>query len=752
MATLYWPSTSSSSCFLYEPFASTNSDPLGQSDRPSSSRRTAKLPRSTSNIVTTPSFQQYLATSSSPRVHRRGSSDSSRLFAQETTCKPGRDIDEMVCGTSASQCSMGNTSAYPQPLPTQGKWTGQSWTPDYAEQIKALAANSIPTPPPAPPVPPPPQADEVVKKYVPASTASEAPVSPKPISSIADWCAQMVCYIWFAGIAPPSTAVSTAHGSLTPCRSPETSYAPQQSSPLAKRHQKTSSLNHIADLSSSSSTGLERAVEAHLRSSGDLASYRQREESARRNNCAETNSLRLAPTPRFKTFVRDMLNTTQVSNSVVILALMYIHRLKSKHPELRGQEGSEFRLFVTALMLANKFLDDHTYTNKTWSELSGIELKDVTKMEIEFWMGLSMRIYVSEADFRNWLKMLETLGERRQHAILSIMRRNHEEARRQASHTQHQQNLASVSLASYRASHQSRPRLAADSTSAACTRTPDIVEAPYGIVTPPFHPYPCNSVSPPSYSNRSFASTQAANSAGQCSPDRPTKKFASGMSGDDFNSYYAARVPSVSPLGDLGARQNIRSDMAVGERSAVANIGSQSQHQQEQQLFRSVFEPAVSTPNTLLAPFSGSYNTTVQPHRQHPLSYWQLAAGHDRGILGVHLPAPVPAAHQEYYTPYSRSRRPSIVSPASSGSSVTKRLISTTTPYATPSWYSANEGDTQGSTLQALEPSFSNGASLDCLSFHPQLYQYNNSQPCGAPHAPFNNAQGTFIDPWTRSR
>ncbi|KAL9931752.1 hypothetical protein V8E36_009302 [Tilletia maclaganii] len=53
-------------------------------------------------------------------------------------------------------------------------------------------------------------------------------------------------------------------------------------------------------------------------------------------------------------FSENLLTTTQVSSPVILLALLDIYRLKSRHPELHGQEGSDYRLSVTSLMLANK--------------------------------------------------------------------------------------------------------------------------------------------------------------------------------------------------------------------------------------------------------------------------------------------------------------------------------------------------------------------------------------------------------------
>lgn len=66
----------------------------------------------------------------------------------------------------------------------------------------------------------------------------------------------------------------------------------------------------------------------------------------------------------FKLFCQKLLKSTQISSTYVLLALYYIYRLRAAYPSIRGSMGSEVRLFTTALVLANKFLDDNTFTNK----------------------------------------------------------------------------------------------------------------------------------------------------------------------------------------------------------------------------------------------------------------------------------------------------------------------------------------------------------------------------------------------------
>ena len=60
------------------------------------------------------------------------------------------------------------------------------------------------------------------------------------------------------------------------------------------------------------------------------------------------------PSTGFLKWVITILSMTQVSQNVILLALMFIHRLKKYNPGVKGKLGSEYRLFTVALMLGNK--------------------------------------------------------------------------------------------------------------------------------------------------------------------------------------------------------------------------------------------------------------------------------------------------------------------------------------------------------------------------------------------------------------
>lgn len=112
------------------------------------------------------------------------------------------------------------------------------------------------------------------------------------------------------------------------------------------------------------------------------------------------------PTTGFMKWVTTILSTTLVAQNVVLLALLLIYRLKKLNPTVRGKPGSEYRLLTVALMLGNKFLDDNTYTNKTWAEVSGIIVAEIHIMEVEFLSNMKYCLFTSVEEWTKWHALL----------------------------------------------------------------------------------------------------------------------------------------------------------------------------------------------------------------------------------------------------------------------------------------------------------------------------------------------------------
>jgi hypothetical protein len=116
----------------------------------------------------------------------------------------------------------------------------------------------------------------------------------------------------------------------------------------------------------------------------------------------------------FGRFLKHVLKTTKISCTVLILSLkfaqQFLHRSRLMgNPYCAGLESNQFRLFVTSLLLADKYSEDHPYTNKSWSSLSGLPVEDINTMERAFLAMMQHGLYTHEVEFREWTKSLQSL-------------------------------------------------------------------------------------------------------------------------------------------------------------------------------------------------------------------------------------------------------------------------------------------------------------------------------------------------------
>ncbi|KAF4967746.1 hypothetical protein FZEAL_10498 [Fusarium zealandicum] len=123
------------------------------------------------------------------------------------------------------------------------------------------------------------------------------------------------------------------------------------------------------------------------------------------------------PYDQFRKWVYSVLSTTQVTQNVILLALLFIYRLKMSTPQIKGRAGSEYRLLTVALMLGNKFLDDNTYTNKTWAEVSCFAVQEIHVMEVEFLSNMRYNLVATEDQWNEWLDKLGCFHEYYERAV-----------------------------------------------------------------------------------------------------------------------------------------------------------------------------------------------------------------------------------------------------------------------------------------------------------------------------------------------
>ncbi|KAI9497151.1 hypothetical protein BDB00DRAFT_805187 [Zychaea mexicana] len=110
----------------------------------------------------------------------------------------------------------------------------------------------------------------------------------------------------------------------------------------------------------------------------------------------------------FMRFVNQVLKVMEASTNCVLIALLYIYRLYVLYPDMVTQAGFEVRTFTTALMLANKYLEDYTYKSKSWADVTGINLNELNLMEGEFMSAIHYRLHVTKEQLSVWVNYCQS--------------------------------------------------------------------------------------------------------------------------------------------------------------------------------------------------------------------------------------------------------------------------------------------------------------------------------------------------------
>ncbi|TFK68512.1 hypothetical protein BDN72DRAFT_769214 [Pluteus cervinus] len=403
-----------------------------------------------------------------------------------------------------------------------------------------------------------------------------------------------------------------------------------------------------------------------------------------------TSTLQLVASPTFVSFMQKLLETTQVSQSVIVLSLHYIYRLKDRNRGTPAQPGSEFRIAVAGLMMANKFLDDNTYTNKTWSEVSGIDLAEINKMEREFLMGVDNNLYVDKATYESWLNLLKGLVLAKEKDSQRFRKsRGQVRSTRQKTHTTSTPSSSRIYTSKYRV-----PSSRARSTSPLrSTRT-----MPVHTTTSQINPYPYSyphshssntdnlspasseeySPSPPPQSGCKRTAATAFSPTSASFSHLPSKRPVAISLSIPESTYGASAPNSTSPLEGLQSFAK----MSLSTSPLSARPTSHSQHHPHEPSHRAVPNPASSpwsapgtrdpAPETLVTAYSLDRRTSVPPQN---LYFYALACSpiedeesrSRKARLRYHQPPP-PTDAALYYQQerYSQPRQlPPVVQSAS---------------------------------------------------------------------------------------
>lgn len=115
-----------------------------------------------------------------------------------------------------------------------------------------------------------------------------------------------------------------------------------------------------------------------------------------------------------KTFIQETLRRSRSSYSTLQVALYYLimirHRLPKfdftmeqpeDSPSVRALQCGR-RMFLSALILASKYLQDKNYSARAWSKISGLTTHEINMNEMAFLGAINWRLHVSEPTFQRW--------------------------------------------------------------------------------------------------------------------------------------------------------------------------------------------------------------------------------------------------------------------------------------------------------------------------------------------------------------
>lgn len=72
----------------------------------------------------------------------------------------------------------------------------------------------------------------------------------------------------------------------------------------------------------------------------------------------------------------------------------------------KATDGQVWRMLTIALLLGSKFLDDNTFQNRSWCEVSGIPVAELNTLEKEWLDAIEWNLHVdalTDSDFQSWL-------------------------------------------------------------------------------------------------------------------------------------------------------------------------------------------------------------------------------------------------------------------------------------------------------------------------------------------------------------
>lgn len=115
-----------------------------------------------------------------------------------------------------------------------------------------------------------------------------------------------------------------------------------------------------------------------------------------------------------RTFIQETLRRSRTSYSTLQVALYYLMLIKPyvpSHDFTTEQADDRYssqaiqcgrRMFLAALILASKYLQDRNYSARAWSKISGLKTLEINQNEMTFLLAVNWKLHVTESVYKRW--------------------------------------------------------------------------------------------------------------------------------------------------------------------------------------------------------------------------------------------------------------------------------------------------------------------------------------------------------------
>ena len=119
-----------------------------------------------------------------------------------------------------------------------------------------------------------------------------------------------------------------------------------------------------------------------------------------------------------RTFVQEVLRRSKTSYSTLLVAIYYLVVVMSGLPKddftmeqridsdgFRAMQCGR-RMFLAALILASKYLQDRNYSTRAWSKISGLKVTEINTNERAFLVAVNWKLHMPEPLFQRWERIV----------------------------------------------------------------------------------------------------------------------------------------------------------------------------------------------------------------------------------------------------------------------------------------------------------------------------------------------------------